>query len=181
MGYPSFEVRHYIDGQFVDGGPRFEIRYPATNAVIGGAPEAGHAEVDAAVSAAERAFKTWGKAPAAERRRLLKGFAELIRGHEQELVAIESWDVGRTLRENQAGYIPRIAANIKFFADFAVTHASQAYPMDNGYINYVLHQPVGVAALITPWNIPLLLETWSRRRPRDGRSARRWLTATRWS
>jgi aminomuconate-semialdehyde/2-hydroxymuconate-6-semialdehyde dehydrogenase len=160
MEYPFFEVQHYIDGKFVDGGARFDIRYPATNAVIGSAPEAGRDEVDAAVSAAARAFKTWSKTPAAERRRLLKGFAELIRSHEQELTAIESWDVGRPLRENQAGYIPRIAANIEFFADFAVTHSSQAYPMDNGYINYVLHQPIGVAALITPWNIPMLLETW---------------------
>ncbi len=160
MEYPFFEVQHYIDGKFVAGGSRFDIRYPATNAVIGSAPEAGRDEVDAAVSAAARAFKTWSKTPAAERRRLLKGFAELIRSHEQELTAIESWDVGRPLRENQAGYIPRIAANIEFFADFAVTHSSQAYPMDNGYINYVLHQPIGVAALITPWNIPMLLETW---------------------
>jgi NAD-dependent aldehyde dehydrogenases len=96
----------------------------------------------------------------AERRVLLKRFAQLIRDHEAELAAIETWDVGRPIAENKAGYIARIAANIEFFADFAVTHGSEAYPMDNGYINYVLRQPVGVAALITPWNIPMLLATW---------------------
>ncbi|MCU0490590.1 MAG: aldehyde dehydrogenase [Chloroflexaceae bacterium] len=160
MERPFFTVQHYIDGMFVDGGPRFEVFYPATNEVIGTAPEGGRAEVDAAVSAASRAFKSWSRTPAAERRLVLKRFAQLIRENEADLAATESWDVGRTMRENTHGYIPRIAANIEFFADFAVTHGSSAYPMDNGYINYVLHQPVGVAALITPWNIPMLLATW---------------------
>ncbi len=160
MDYPFFHVSHYIDGQFVDRGPRFDILYPATNHVIGSAPEAGAAEVDAAVQAAARAFRQWSRTPVAERRLILKRFAQLIRDHEAELAAIESWDVGRPISENRAGYIPRIAANIEFFADFAATHGSEAYPMDNGYINYVLRQPVGVAALIAPWNIPLLQATW---------------------
>lgn len=160
MDYPFFHVSHYIDGQFVDRGPRFDILYPATNHVIGSAPEAGAAEVDAAVQAAARAFRQWSRTPVAERRLILKRFAQLIRDHEAELAAIETWDVGRPISENRAGYIPRIAANIEFFADFAATHGSEAYPMDNGYINYVLRQPVGVAALIAPWNIPLLQATW---------------------
>jgi aminomuconate-semialdehyde/2-hydroxymuconate-6-semialdehyde dehydrogenase len=160
MDYPFFHVSHYINGQFIDRGPRFDTYYPATNYVIGSAPEAGAEEVDAAVQAAVRAFGEWSRRPSAERRVLLKRFAQLIRDHEDELAAIETWDVGRPIAENKAGYIARIAANIEFFADFAVTHGSEAYPMDNGYINYVLRQPVGVAALITPWNIPMLQATW---------------------
>ena len=160
MDYPFFHVSHYINGQLIDRGPRFDIYYPATNYVIGSAPEAGAEEVDAAVQAAVRAFGEWSRRPSAERRVLLKRFAQLIRDHEDELAAIETWDVGRPIAENKAGYIARIAANIEFFADFAVTHGSEAYPMDNGYINYVLRQPVGVAALITPWNIPMLQATW---------------------
>ncbi len=160
MDYPFFHVSHYINGQFIDRGPRFDIYYPATNHVIGSAPEAGAEEVDAAVQAAVRAFGEWSRRPSAERRVLLKRFAQLIRDHEDELAAIETWDVGRPIAENKAGYIARIAANIEFFADFTVTHGSEAYPMDNGYINYVLRQPVGVAALITPWNIPMLQATW---------------------
>lgn len=160
MERPFFRVQHYIDGRFVEGKNPFDILYPATNEVIGTAPEADQDTVDAAVEAAARAFRTWGRAPAAERRRVLKRFAELIRTHREELARIETLDVGRPLRDNLHGYIDRVANNIEFFADFAVTHASEAYPMDNGYINYVLRQPVGVAALITPWNVPLLLETW---------------------
>lgn len=155
-----FQVQHYIDGKFVDGKNHFDILYPATNEVIGTAPEADADTVDTAVRAAAKAFAVWGRLPAAERRAVLKRFADGIRQHKEELARLETLDVGRPIRENLEGYIERVAANIEFFADFAVTYGSEAYPMDNGYINYVVRQPVGVAALITPWNVPLLLETW---------------------
>ena len=155
-----FRVQHYINGEFVEGQRHFDVIYPATNEVIGQVPEATQEEVHAAVSAAEQAFKSWGHLPASERRQILKAFAAGIRAHQEDLAYIESLDVGRPLRENTNGYILRVAANIDFFADFIVTHGTEAYPMENGYINYVIHQPVGVAALITPWNVPMLLETW---------------------
>jgi aminomuconate-semialdehyde/2-hydroxymuconate-6-semialdehyde dehydrogenase len=160
MTFPHFEVTNYIDGEFVKTRNTFEKLYPATNQPVATVYEAKQDEVDAAVSAAVRAFKTWGKMSANERRPLLKAFAAGIRNHADELAPIETYDVGRPIHENNTGYLNRIANNIDFFADFAAIHGSEAYPMDNGYINYVLHQPVGVAALITPWNIPLLLETW---------------------
>lgn len=160
MEKPWFEVEHYIGGEFVGGGNHFDVRYPATNEVIGTAPEGKEAEVDAAVGAARGAFGKWGKMGAAERRLMLKRFADGIRARADELARVESWDVGRPIRENTHGYVLRVAANIEFFADFVVTHGSDAYPMDTGYINYVLHQPVGVAGLITPWNVPMMLSTW---------------------
>lgn len=160
MRKPWFDVQHYIDGEFTGDGDGFEVFYPATNEAIGGVPEAGEDEVDAAVDAARRAFGKWGKMPAAERRKILHAFADGIRAREEELARVESWDVARPMRENTHGYISRVAANIAFFADLVLTHGSEAFPMDNGYVNYVLHQPTGVAALITPWNVPMMLETW---------------------
>ena len=160
MEKPPFEVQHYIDGEFTGGGDRFEVFYPATNETIGTAPEGKEAEVDAAVEAARKAFGKWRRTPAAERRQMLRAFADGIRAHENELSQIETWDVGRPIRESANGYVQRVAANIEFFADFVVTHSSDASPMDTGYVNYTLHQPVGVAALITPWNVPMMLETW---------------------
>lgn len=158
---PFFKVMHYINGQFWEGRNRFEIYYPATNSVIGTAPEGQAEEVDAAVQAAQAAFEQWRAMPARQRRELLHRFARTIRDHAEELARIETYDVGRPLRENNpAIYIERVAWNIEFFADFAVTHGSEAYLMDNGYVNYVQRMPVGVAALITPWNVPLLLATW---------------------
>lgn len=160
MRKPWFDVQHYINGEFTGDGDGFEVFYPATNELIGAAPEAREAEVDAAVGAARRAFGEWGKMPAAGRRKFLHAFAAGIRAREDELAQIESWDVARPMRENAHGYVLRVAANIEFFADFVLTHGSEAFPMDNGYVNYVLHQPTGVAALITPWNVPMMLETW---------------------
>jgi aminomuconate-semialdehyde/2-hydroxymuconate-6-semialdehyde dehydrogenase len=161
MDRPFFKLEHYIGGEFVQGKNRFEVYYPATNEVIGTAPEATAEEVDAAVQAAHRAFRTWSRLPAVERRRYLRAFANAIRESAEELARIETWDVGRPIRENDpAVYIARVANNIEFFADFAVTHGTEAFLMDTGYVNYVQRMPVGVAALITPWNVPLLLETW---------------------
>lgn len=160
MPRPVYEVSHYINGEFLQRGPRFEVRYPATNEVIGTVPEGRQDEVDAAVQAARAAFRTWGRASASERRKVLKAFARGILQRKDELAQLETLDVGRPIRENQAGYIDRVAANIDFFADFAAQHGSEAYPMANGYINYVLRSPVGVAGLITPWNVPMMLETW---------------------
>ncbi|MCS7172346.1 MAG: aldehyde dehydrogenase [Armatimonadetes bacterium] len=161
MSRPFFELEHYIGGEFVRGKNRFEVYYPATNEVIGTAPEATAEEVDAAIRAAHQAFKHWSRLPAVERRRYLRAFANAIREAAEELSRIETWDVGRPVRENDpAVYIARVANNIEFFADYAVTHGTEAFLMDNGYVNYVQRMPVGVAALITPWNVPLLLETW---------------------
>lgn len=160
MSLPHFEVQHYIDGQFVESRQKFKKLYPATNQQVAAVSEGKQDEVNAAVDAATKAFKTWGKMTASARRPILKRFAEGIRQYADELAQIETYDVGRPIRENTGGYLDRVANNIDFFADFAAIHGSEAYPMDNGYINYVLRQPVGVAVLITPWNIPLLLETW---------------------
>ncbi len=161
MTTPFFEVEHYIDGRFERGSRHFEILHPATNAVIGTAPEGRAEEIDRAVAAAKRAFAEWAALGAHRRRAHLLRFAAAIRARAEELARIETWDVGRPIRENDPDhYIQRVANNIEFFANFAVTHGSEAYPMDNGYINYVLYEPVGVAGLITPWNVPLMLETW---------------------
>ncbi|MCG0313526.1 MAG: aldehyde dehydrogenase [Calditerricola sp.] len=155
-----FDVQHYINGKFVDGGERFSVYYPATGEVIGTAPDGGQDEVNAAVEAAKQAFEKWSRTKPSERRRILNRFADAIRQHADELARIETLDVGRPISENRHHYIERVAANISFFADFATMVGSECYPMENGYVNYVLRQPVGVAALITPWNVPLMLETW---------------------
>ncbi|HEY8417855.1 MAG TPA: aldehyde dehydrogenase [Limnochordales bacterium] len=156
----NFEIKHFINGEFVDGGSRFPVNYPATGEQIGTAPAGGEEEINAAVAAARKAFATWGRMKPSERRRILHRFADAILAAGEELGRLETLDVGRPIRDNGRMYIERAAANIRFFADFAAMLPSEAYPMENGYINYVLRHPVGVAGLITPWNVPLLLETW---------------------
>ena len=163
LGFPfrlPLEVTHYIGGEFVRGENFFPVVYPATGEVIGTAPEGREKEVEQAVAAAKEAFKKWSKMPPSQRRPYLRRFAEKIREYKPVFEVLETLDVGRPIHENRLGYVDRMANNIEFFADFAVTHGSEAYPMENGYINYVLRFPVGVAALITPWNMPSMLATW---------------------
>ncbi len=154
------EVTHYIGGEFVQGTDPFPVIYPATGEVIGMAPEGREKEVEMAVGAAKEAFRNWGRMTPSQRRSYLRRFGEKIREYKSVFEILESLDVGRPIYENRLGYVERMAHNIEFFADFVVTHGSEAYPMENGYINYVLRYPVGVAALITPWNMPSMLATW---------------------
>ncbi|BAS28011.1 2-hydroxymuconic semialdehyde dehydrogenase [Limnochorda pilosa] len=153
-------VPNYVAGEFVETGSRFPLHYPATGEQIGTACEAGPEEIDRAVRAARAAFQEWSRTRPSERRAVLNRFADAILKRGEEFGRLETFDVGRPIRDNGRPYIERAAANIRFFADFAAMLGSECYPMENGYLNYVLRHPVGVAALITPWNVPLLLETW---------------------
>jgi 5-carboxymethyl-2-hydroxymuconic-semialdehyde dehydrogenase len=158
-------VRHFIDGEFVDGarGETFESLNPATNEPLA-TVTAGHAEdVDRAARAARRAFapgNPWRTMPARERARLLHRVADLIDEQVEELAVLETLDSGQTIRQTLHGQVPRAADNFRFFADLAASAADgRTYPAE-GFLNYTIRQPAGVAGLITPWNTPLMLETW---------------------
>lgn len=158
-------VQHCIDGEFVPGarGETFQTLNPATNEPICEVA-AGHAEdIDRAARAARRAFapgSPWRRMKAADRAKLLHKVADLIDRHVEELAVLESLDTGQTIRQTRHVQIPRAADNFRFFADLAVrAQDGHTYPTD-GFLNYTLRQPVGVAGLITPWNTPFMLETW---------------------
>lgn len=156
-------LRHFIDGAFVDAynGETFSAPNPATGGELTRVALGGAAEVDAAVKAARRAFSEgpWGRMTAKERGALLRRWAELVIEHREELDYLESADVGRPIRENRAGYIDRVAHNFTFFADLAEKLEAEAF-VNPGYLFYTNRQPVGIAGLITPWNMPLMLSTW---------------------
>ncbi|MCS7294211.1 MAG: aldehyde dehydrogenase family protein, partial [Dehalococcoidia bacterium] len=156
-------VKHYIDGQFTEGesGIFFESVDPATNEVIASVPEAGFDEVERAVAAARRAFSegSWPRLPAAERARVLRRVAELIRERADEIAVVESVDTGIPITQIRETQILRAADNFDFFAEMTSKIAGDAYPVDDLFLNFTIRQPVGVAALITPWNTPFMLET----------------------
>jgi len=155
-------ILNFIDGQFRPpcSGKHLPDVEPATGRVIAEIPEGGPEDVDAAVAAASRAFPSWRKTPAEERSRLLLRVAELIEENFEELARLESQDSGKPIGLARRMDVPRAILNFRFFAT-AILHAeSRAHVTDDRALNYTLRQPLGVAGLISPWNLPLYLLTW---------------------
>lgn len=155
-------IQNYINGTFVSAGSGevLENINPATGKAIGTLPNSGASDINAAVGAAKAAFATWGKTSAAERAAYLNRIADLIEENLDNLAHAESIDQGKPLWLARSVDIPRAAANFRFFAG-EILHESAAFHQTNPDIyNYSLRQPVGVAGLISPWNLPLYLLTW---------------------
>jgi aminomuconate-semialdehyde/2-hydroxymuconate-6-semialdehyde dehydrogenase len=158
-------IKHFIDGAFVDAasGSTFGSVEPATGEVLATVAEGDAEDVRRAVAAARRAFDEgpWPRLSPAERKKILYRIAELIDRKREELARLETRDVGKPIAEALAKDMPRAAYNFRFFADLAELAHTEAFPKPaEGVLTYVLREPRGVAALITPWNFPLMLETW---------------------
>ncbi|MGE4240635.1 2-hydroxymuconic semialdehyde dehydrogenase [Ramlibacter sp.] len=159
------EFRNFIDGEFVATSRTFEDRAPADGRLIARVHEAGAAEVDAAVAAAQRALKgPWGRMTVARRTELLHAVADEIDRRFDDFLAAEIADTGKPRSLAAHIDIPRGAANFKIFADVVKNVPTESFEMatpDGGVaINYALRRPVGVVAVVCPWNLPLLLMTW---------------------
>jgi aminomuconate-semialdehyde/2-hydroxymuconate-6-semialdehyde dehydrogenase len=163
----SVEARHFIDGAFTagSGNRSFENFNPATGASLGMVPEGGKGEIDAAVRAARAALVgPWGTLSEADRASLLHKVADGITARFDEFLAAEISDTGKPKSLASHIDIPRGAANFKVFADLVKNigseHFSMPTPDGTGAVNYALRVPKGVIAVISPWNLPLLLMTW---------------------
>ncbi|OZI10722.1 5-carboxymethyl-2-hydroxymuconate semialdehyde dehydrogenase [Bacillaceae bacterium SAS-127] len=158
------EVKLFIDGEYVESGSGslFEVKNPATQQVIARVHEATKEDVDRACRAARRAFEEgpWRTMPLAERCAKIRRMAEIIIERKEELARLEALDVGKPYPVALEREIPRAAHNLSFFADFMEQQGGEVYPMGEEYLNYTRYEPVGVAALITPWNLPFMLTTW---------------------
>jgi aminomuconate-semialdehyde/2-hydroxymuconate-6-semialdehyde dehydrogenase len=155
-------LRNFIDGAFAPprGGAYFDDVEPATGEVIAQIPDSDADDVDDAVRAAKRAFAAWSTTPAEQRSRVLLKLADLIEQNLEELARTESVDNGKPLSLARRLDIPRAVANFRFFATAILHQSSEAHVTDATALNYTLRQPVGVAGLISPWNLPLYLLSW---------------------
>ncbi|MDQ0190283.1 aldehyde dehydrogenase [Alicyclobacillus cycloheptanicus] len=156
------QLLHFINGAYVPSvdGRTFHNVNPATGEVIGQVAEGGREDINKAVAAAKAAFKTWGKTTPAERSAILNRIADIIESRVDELALDETRDTGKPLSLSKSLDIPRAAYNFRFFADFVKGLGTECYEMEGVALNYALRRPVGVAGLISPWNLPLLLLTW---------------------
>jgi betaine-aldehyde dehydrogenase len=154
----------FIDGRWCeasDGGTR-TIRCPADQTEVGEVPEATAADAEAAVRAARRAFDDgpWPHTSSFERAALLRRVADRLVAEKDEVARLESLDTGKRFVESQID-VDDIEAVFRHFADLAAADAGRV--VDTGQADVssrVLHEPVGVCSLITPWNYPLLQTSW---------------------
>jgi aminomuconate-semialdehyde/2-hydroxymuconate-6-semialdehyde dehydrogenase len=154
-----------IGDEQVSSGRTFENLNPVNGRVLCRVTEADAAVVDRAVQAARAALRgPWGRLSTAERCALLRKVAERIEARFAEFVSAEIADTGKTLKQASTLDIPRGAANFRAYADLALARASECFEMatpdGRGALNYSVHKPVGVVAVIAPWNLPFLLLTW---------------------
>ncbi|KWH47901.1 5-carboxymethyl-2-hydroxymuconate semialdehyde dehydrogenase [Burkholderia stagnalis] len=153
-------IKHWIDGREVASRDTFATLNPATGDVITEVASGGEAEVDAAVRAAKEAFPKWANTPAKERAKLMRKLGELIEKNVPMLAALETQDTGLPIAQTSKQLIPRASENFNFFAEVCVQMNGRTYPVDDQMLNYTLYQPVGVCALVSPWNVPFMTATW---------------------
>lgn len=153
-------IKHLINGRQVESPETFAVLNPATGKVIAHAARGGREEVNAAVAAAKAAFPAWAATPAKERARLMRNVGDLIVKHVPELAAMETEDCGQVIGQTQKALIPRAADNFYYFAELMQHQHGETYDSDTGHLNYTLWRPVGVCALISPWNVPFMTATW---------------------
>jgi 5-carboxymethyl-2-hydroxymuconic-semialdehyde dehydrogenase len=152
-------IQHLIDGKAVESRDYFETVNPATQEVLAEVASGGADEVNAAVAAAKAAFPKWAATPAAERAKMMHKLGELISKHVPEIAEIETRDAGQVIAQTKKQLIPRAADNFHYFAEMCTRVDGHTYPTPT-HLNYTLFHPVGVCALISPWNVPFMTGTW---------------------
>lgn len=152
-------IDHLINGQRVAGRDYFETVNPATQDVLAEVASGGEAEIDAAVAAAKAAFPAWAALPAPQRARLVRNLGDLIVRHVPEIAQMETNDTGQVIAQTGKQLVPRAADNFYYFAEMCTRVDGHTYPTDT-HLNYTLFHPVGVCALISPWNVPFMTATW---------------------
>src|SRR3954453_16554790 len=152
----------FIDGRFVPAvdGLTEPTLNPHDNRKIADVAMASKADVDKAVTAARAAFPAWSAMAAMDRRRLLLKLADAIEQHADELAKLESLDTGHPMRDTTRLDVPRTAVTFRYFGGMADKIEGAVIPVEQGFLNYTLRQPVGVVGQIVPWNFPLMFTSW---------------------
>jgi gamma-glutamyl-gamma-aminobutyraldehyde dehydrogenase len=158
------ETRLYIDGQFVDAidGGRFESVNPANRQVIATMSAANEKDVDRAVAAARRAFRSgcWSGMEPRDRMQVLYRFAQLIEADTERLAVLDTLDMGKPIADMLNVDIPAVVETVQFMAEYIDKMEGSVTNTAADVMHYVLREPIGVIGAISPWNYPLLMAIW---------------------
>ncbi|MGY0020948.1 aldehyde dehydrogenase [Streptomyces sp. cg35] len=155
----AVDTRHWIGGRRVASTGTFTDASPIDGTALGEISRGTPAEAAAAVAAAKAAFPGWAATPRAERARILHAVADGVEKRLEELAIVETTDNGALLRSHRRGVMPRVAHNFRFFADWLLKLDHEDFET-RGHTNHVSWDPAGPCVLITPWNAPLMMESW---------------------
>jgi 5-carboxymethyl-2-hydroxymuconic-semialdehyde dehydrogenase len=155
----TMRIDHLINGKPTAGRDYFETVNPATQEVLAEVAAGGEAEVNDAVAAAKAAFPKWAALPAPQRAKLIRKLGDLIAAHVPEIARTETNDSGQVIAQTGKQLVPRAADNFYYFAEMCTRVDGHTYPTET-HLNYTLFHPVGVCALISPWNVPFMTATW---------------------
>ncbi|KAJ8569814.1 hypothetical protein K7X08_006391 [Anisodus acutangulus] len=164
---PSVNVEHtklFINGQFVDAasGKTFPTLDPRTGEVIAHIAEGDAEDINRAVAAARKAFDEgpWPRMTAYERSKVLLRLADLIEQHKDQIATLETWDSGKPYEQAAKIEVPMVVRQLRYYAGWADKIHGMTIPADGPYHVQTLHEPIGVAGQIIPWNFPLLMFSW---------------------
>src|SRR5690625_187251 len=154
----------YINGEYVPAinGEMFDVLNPATEEVIAKVSEAQEEDIDIAVAAAKKAFNEgdWTKLEAAERSHLIYKFADLLEENREELAQLESLDNGKPYEVALEDDIDGTVQHFRYYAGWATKITGKTVNVSPDYLNYIVHEPVGVVGQVIPWNFPLAMAGW---------------------
>ena len=154
----------YINGEYVPASNEktFDVIDPATEEVIAQVSEAQTEDVDKAVRAARKAFDggEWAEMKAATRSHLIYKLADLLEENREELAQLESLDNGKPYKIALTDDVDGSIQHFRYYAGFATKIQGKTTQVSPEYVNYTVHEPVGVVGQIIPWNFPLLMAAW---------------------
>ncbi|MFZ0839498.1 MAG: aldehyde dehydrogenase family protein, partial [Xanthobacteraceae bacterium] len=162
-GFLAAKRQLLIGGKWLDAqsGETFEVFNPADGQVIAHVAAGDRADVDLAVTAARRAFDQgpWSRMTPAERAKLIWKFAEALEANAEELALIETLDNGKPLKLARMVDVAGAAEKLRYYAGWATKLTGQTLDVSlpGAFHAYTIREPVGVCALIVPWNFPLLM------------------------
>ena len=154
-------LSNYIGGSFVEhsGQDWMDVLEPATGQVYGRVPLSDSKTIDSAVEAATEAQPGWSSLSPDDRADWLDKIADYLEWSYEEIATLESRDTGKPISLARSLDASRSVTNFRFFASMIREQEPEIFETDDS-TNYVLYKPVGVGALITPWNLPLYLLSW---------------------
>lgn len=156
-------LKNFVNGEYVEarGDARQDVIDPSTGQVVASAGISTEADVDAAYTAASKAFEEWGQTTPSERQQALLKFADAIERRAEDFIKLEAQNTGKPWALTESEEIPPMLDQLRFFAGAArVLEGKAAGEYMKGHTSWIRREPIGVVGQVTPWNYPMMMAMW---------------------